>query len=55
VRLSRPCSLEVALSAALDHAIGDYVVAEAASVQQRAVRLLTYPDPALNAAQHERF
>jgi glycosyltransferase involved in cell wall biosynthesis len=27
VRLSRPCSLEVALSAALDHAIGDYVVA----------------------------
>ena len=27
VRLSRPCSLEVALSAGLDHAIGDYVVA----------------------------
>jgi polyisoprenyl-phosphate glycosyltransferase len=26
VRLSRPCSLEIALSAALDHAIGDYVV-----------------------------
>jgi dolichol-phosphate mannosyltransferase len=27
VRLSRPCSLEVALGAGLEHAIGDYVVA----------------------------